>query len=172
MSYRILSAIKYHPCYVIQHIILHTVVVCTFFSGKEPHWQVDVGIVLTSGSLHGVMFSTLAWGVRDVGSIRTLGTIFPFSFSIFCEGEFILSLTSKPENTGLFSLLASCFWHSVIYHTEYLASVGVPSTLFLIVSIGFIQLLPKHIPPPPHMTLLWNISNVLYNIVWYAVQHM
>ena len=28
----------------------------------------------------------------------------------FCEGVFILSISNKPENTGLFSLLASCFY--------------------------------------------------------------
>ena len=36
-----------------------------------------MGIVVTSGSLHGVMVSTLAQNARDVGSVPALGTIFP-----------------------------------------------------------------------------------------------
>ena len=28
---------------------------------------------------------------------------------VVCDGVFILSITSKPKKTGLFSLLASCF---------------------------------------------------------------
>ena len=39
--------------------------------------QVGVGIVVTSGSLGGVMVSTLVWNTRDVASILILGTIFP-----------------------------------------------------------------------------------------------
>ena len=41
-------------------------VVCTDLTGKELHGQVGV---VTSGSLYGVMVSTLAWNARDVGSI-------------------------------------------------------------------------------------------------------
>ena len=36
-----------------------------------------MGLVLTSGSLRGVMVRTMGWGTRDVGSIPALGTIFP-----------------------------------------------------------------------------------------------
>ena len=36
-----------------------------------------MGMVVTSGSLWGVMISTLAWNVKDVGSIPALGTMFP-----------------------------------------------------------------------------------------------
>ena len=53
------------------------VVVCTYLSGKELHRQVYVDIVVTSGSLHGVMVRTLAWNDRDVSSVSSLGTIFP-----------------------------------------------------------------------------------------------
>ena len=49
-----------------------TVVVCTDFSGKELHRQVGVDRVSTSGSLGGVMVSTLAWNARNVGLIPTL----------------------------------------------------------------------------------------------------
>ena len=35
------------------------------------------GMVVTSGSLGGVMVSMLAWNVRDAISILALGTIFP-----------------------------------------------------------------------------------------------
>ena len=52
-------------------------VVCTGLSGKELHRQVDMGIVVTSGSLSGLMVSTLAWYAWDVGSIPALSTIFP-----------------------------------------------------------------------------------------------
>ena len=51
-----------------------SVVLCTNLPGKEPHKQVVVGRVVTSGSLDGV---TLVWNARDVGSIPTLGAIFP-----------------------------------------------------------------------------------------------
>ena len=77
-----------------------SVVVCTDLSGKEPHRQVGVGRVVTSGSLGGVMVSVVVCtdisgkephrqvGVgrvvtsgspdaRDVGLIPALGAIFP-----------------------------------------------------------------------------------------------
>ena len=54
-----------------------SVLVCTDLSGKEPHRQVGMGRVMTSGSLGGVMLSTLAQNARDIGSMSTLGTIFP-----------------------------------------------------------------------------------------------
>ena len=52
------------------------VVVCTDPSGKEPHREVGVGRMVTSGSLCGVMVSTLARNARDVDLISALGTIF------------------------------------------------------------------------------------------------
>ena len=39
--------------------------------------EVGVGIVVKSGSLGGIMDSTLSRNARDVGIIPTLGTIFP-----------------------------------------------------------------------------------------------
>ena len=54
---------------------------CTDLSDKEFHRLVGVGTVVTSGSLCGVMVSTLGWNARDVGSIPTLVTIFPIIFS-------------------------------------------------------------------------------------------
>ena len=53
-----------------------SVVVGTNLSGKEPHRHVALGRMVTSGSVGGVMVSTLAWA-RNVCSIHTLGTIFP-----------------------------------------------------------------------------------------------
>ena len=48
----------------------------------------------------------------------------------FCEGLFILSITSKPENTGLSSLLASCFMSfSYLPHTVF----GFSSCIWYIV---------------------------------------
>ena len=49
---------------------------CTNIPGKEPHIQVDVSSVVTPGSIGGVMVSTLARNVRDVGLIPALGAIF------------------------------------------------------------------------------------------------
>ena len=52
-------------------------VVYTALSGRNPHRQVGVGSMVTSGSLGAVMVSTLAWNARDVGLIPALGTMFP-----------------------------------------------------------------------------------------------
>ena len=54
------------------------VAVCTDLSSMEPHRQVDVGRVVASGSLGGVMVNRLALNGRGVDSIPTLGIIFPF----------------------------------------------------------------------------------------------
>ena len=50
--------------------------VCTDLSSKEPHRQVGMDRMVTSGSLGGEMVSILAQNARDVGSIPTLGAIF------------------------------------------------------------------------------------------------
>ena len=52
-----------------------SVVVCTDLSGKEPHSNVGVVTVVTSGSLGGVMVSILVQNARDAGSIPSIGTI-------------------------------------------------------------------------------------------------
>ena len=52
-----------------------SVVDFTNVSGKKPHRQVGVGILVISRSLGGEMVITLH--ARDVGSIPILGTIFP-----------------------------------------------------------------------------------------------
>ena len=44
---------------------------------QEPHKQVGVGSIVTSGSLGGDMVSILAQNAWDVGSIPAFGTIFP-----------------------------------------------------------------------------------------------
>ena len=49
-------------------------VVCTDLSGKEPHSQVGVSMVIRSGSVCGVMVSTMVQKARDVGYISVLGT--------------------------------------------------------------------------------------------------
>ena len=51
-----------------------SVEVCTDLAGNEPHSQVGMGRVGTSGSLGDVMVSTLDENARDVGSIPALGT--------------------------------------------------------------------------------------------------
>ena len=78
-----------------------SVVGCTDLSDKELHRQVAVGKVVTSGSLCGVMVSILAQNVRDMGSIPTLGTIFPISTTpaTICRnrhGEFTGRLGCEP----------------------------------------------------------------------------
>ena len=57
---------------------LYSIIACTEHSGKEPHRQVAVGRVVTLGSVGGVMISTMALNARDLGSIPSLGEIFPF----------------------------------------------------------------------------------------------
>ena len=64
--------------YILLHIYYYIytyiyVAVCT----KEPHTQVNVGIVMTSGSLYGEMVVHQPPNARDVGSSPALGTIFP-----------------------------------------------------------------------------------------------
>ena len=44
---------------------------------KELHGEGGLDRVVTSGSLGGVMISTLGWNTRDMGSIPALGTVFP-----------------------------------------------------------------------------------------------
>ena len=56
--------------------------VCTDFSSKESHRQVGVDIVVISGSPCGVMVITLAQNAKDMGSIPTLGTIFPIFITL------------------------------------------------------------------------------------------
>ena len=61
--------------------VMVSVVVCTDLSGKEPHRQVGVSMVVTSGSLGGVMVSTLDQNAKDVCSIPALGAIFLIFFT-------------------------------------------------------------------------------------------
>ena len=60
-------------------------------------------------------------------------------FLCVCEGAFILSITSKPKISGLFSLLASYFHEFQLFtvHGWHLTSVVVPGTLLVIVSVRF-----------------------------------
>ena len=60
-------------------IIIIIVVIWTDLSqGRE-----DVGKVVTSRSLGGVMFSTLAWNARHMHSILTLGAIVPIFITTY-----------------------------------------------------------------------------------------
>ena len=54
-----------------------SVVVFTELLDNEPYRQVGVCRQMTSENLGGVMVSTLAWNARGVGSVPTLGAIFP-----------------------------------------------------------------------------------------------
>ena len=56
---------------------LEDVVVCTDLLGNEPHRKIDEGSMVTSGSLGGVIVSTLAWNATGMCLIPPLGTIFP-----------------------------------------------------------------------------------------------
>ena len=53
------------------------VVVSTDLSDKELQRHVDMGSMVISKSLEGVVSGTLVQNARDVGSIPALGTIFP-----------------------------------------------------------------------------------------------
>ena len=55
--------------------------VCTDLSGKEPHRQIVVGRIATSGSLGGEMVIIMGQNERDVSLIPALGTIFPISIT-------------------------------------------------------------------------------------------
>ena len=55
---------------------LLSVVVCIDLSVKEPHTQLGVGRVVTSGTQCGEMIRTLAQKVRDLGTIPALGATF------------------------------------------------------------------------------------------------
>ena len=55
---------------------MDSVVCCTDLSGKDPHRQACVGLVVTSGSLLDVMAKTLVRNARDVGLSPTLGMLF------------------------------------------------------------------------------------------------
>ena len=46
-------------------------------SGQEPHRQVELGSMVTSGSLGGEMVSTWGQNTRYMGSIPALGKLFP-----------------------------------------------------------------------------------------------
>ena len=61
---------------IIVDLSLKEIVGCTDLSGKKLHRHVGVGIVVTTGSLRGVMASTLALNARYACSIHTVGTIF------------------------------------------------------------------------------------------------
>ena len=50
---------------------------CTDLSGKEPHRYVNMGKVVSSGSLGGVIGSTIAQNARYVGLIPALDAIYP-----------------------------------------------------------------------------------------------
>ena len=52
------------------------VVVCIVLPGKNLNRHGGVGTVETSGSLVGLMVSTLPWNAKIVDSISALGTIF------------------------------------------------------------------------------------------------
>ena len=54
-----------------------SVVVCTDLSGKEPHIQVGMGSMVTSGSQGGVIVSTFPLNAKVGALIPALSTIFP-----------------------------------------------------------------------------------------------
>ena len=55
---------------------------CTDLSCKEPHILVAVGRVVISGSLLGVMGSTLAQNTRYLDMIPVLGALFPIFITL------------------------------------------------------------------------------------------
>ena len=74
--------------YGINHMVLQRcgnnsahVLVCTNLSGKVSHWQVDMDIMMTSGSPCGITLNTLVQNTRNVGLIIMLGTVFLISIT-------------------------------------------------------------------------------------------
>ena len=77
-----------------------SVAVCSDLPGKEPHRQVGVGSMVTSGSLGSLMVSTLAQNARGVGSIPTLGPIFHiFITATSYEASTRSSTLTPPESS-------------------------------------------------------------------------
>ena len=87
MQYIAIYTTLYYIIDAIIYIIIYISMI--FLPGKGPHKQVGMGRVVTSGSLGGVMFRTLAQNARDVGLIPTLGAIFP----IFITPTTLVSVT-------------------------------------------------------------------------------
>ena len=83
------------------------VIVCTDLSSKEPHRQVSMGRVITSGSPGGIMVSTLAWYASDVGLIPALGAIFPI-FIIHTILVAMATILYKPHYVWLLNLSCMC----------------------------------------------------------------
>ena len=54
-----------------------SVVACTDLSGKELNRHLNVGTVVISVGLGGVVVSTLAWNAKDACSIPALAAILP-----------------------------------------------------------------------------------------------
>ena len=81
LQYQVLLSVLYIPLY---HCLCSNkciVVLCTYLSEKEPHRQVGISMVQSSGTLYGVIVNILSWNARNVGSIPALGTIFPISMT-------------------------------------------------------------------------------------------
>ena len=61
----------------LSHKIKHLTDVCTDLSSKEVDRHVGVDAMVTSGTLGGVMVSTLIQNARYIASLHALATIFP-----------------------------------------------------------------------------------------------
>ena len=70
------------------------IAVCTDLSGKEPHRQVGVGKMVTSGSLGGVMVGILARNASDVSLIAALGAMFTIFVARPSPSMVLASVTS------------------------------------------------------------------------------
>ena len=86
------------------------VIVCSELSGKELHRQVGVDKGDATGSLGGVMASTLTLKARDVGSIQTLSSIFPIVITpmtlSICKYRLVLPGSELP--TRMLFMLTYC----------------------------------------------------------------
>ena len=117
---------KLPPNVIKRHvIIINTIIVCTDLSGKELHRQVGVGIVMTSGSLCGVMVEQWLWNARDVGLSPALGTVFSIVITpttihtIFCyscpiAGHFVWFPSRWQWYCSRRDRGRACFYHLVL----------------------------------------------------------
>ena len=73
---------------------------------QEPHRQVGMGRVVTSGSLCGEVIRTLVWNARDVGLIPALGAM----FLIFVTPTTLAAMTMCKVRIGWLLNLPVCIY--------------------------------------------------------------
>ena len=113
----------YICCQFVQRAITCVVVVCTDFSGREPHRQVDVGRMVTSQSLGGVIVNTPTWNAGEGGSIPALGAIFPIFITTRDTGSMTRTVY-KLHTVSLLNLCMYMYGHFVVVSINRLIIPG------------------------------------------------